>query len=76
MKRTPRLLTLTTLAVALTTAGCSYPNELRVTEYGANSALSWLVGAELGGCRVVSKGNVKATVTYKGEKCTVTWKAK
>ena len=54
--------------------GCSYPNELRVTEYGANSALSWLVGAELGGCRVVSRGNVKATVTYKGQKCTVTAK--
>ena len=64
------------LLLALFLTGCSYPNELRVTEYGANSALSWLAGAELGGCRVVSKGNVKATVTYKGEKCTVTWKAK
>ena len=53
-------------------AGCSYPNELRVTEYdGRAGIMPWSAGAEGAGCRIVSRGTIKASVTYKGERCVV-----
>ena len=51
--------------------GCAYPNEIRVTEYGAGATLITPITGEVGGCRVVTKGSVKASVTYDGEKCSV-----
>jgi len=58
------------MLAAITISGCSlFPadNELRVTEYGTG----WLTGS-VGGCRVVSNGEMKGIeIIYDGEKCKV-----
>jgi len=63
------------LLLAVFLSGCSYPNELRVTEYdGRAGIMPWSAAAEGAGCRIVSRGTIKARVEYKGDRCVVTLK--
>lgn len=53
-------------------AGCSTltdpPNEIRVTEYGANGSYLAQFDGKVAGVRVVTKGTVKGCLEYKGPK--------
>ena len=52
--------------------GCSTltdpPNEIRVTEYGANGSYLAQFDGKVAGVRVVSKGTIKGCLEYKGPK--------
>lgn len=61
------------LLLSIALSGCASftepPNELRVTEYGADGSYLAQASGMVAGCRAVQAGDVKGCMVFKGKTC-------